>query len=504
LKNINIIEISNYLDNIKKYAYKDIAHIQNNVLNKNPYTSNFIQNCLQQKKLKKPNKLFLFRKIILFYIKNLAIFGSYTISYAIFKLIGIKSKINFNKDIYLIDTFFLVNKIIENNSFKDQYFTGIYEILTRSGKDFAFLPRVYGIEKNPFKLIQLLRILKNDNQSKYLFEYELLTLYDILKILFFIFKYPFKQFELLQKEVSDLDKNFNYELFCSLPNTSFEAYVRYLVGKKIAKRFAGNLFIVSWQEFQNLEKSFYRSIRESNNNIFIYGCEFLIKYENYLSMHITDVDVELNITPHQTLLNGKYNYSRSSKHNFKHGVSLRYKNIFRDFNYNDHDGSFLALLGYDVKESQNLLNTVNSIEDLTIKLHPTTIEDQFSLFNKSKSKSKSKWKYTYINLYNLFDKTSIVFAPTMTGTALEAVASGVSVIIIADKDKFAVNPLVNYGQSKIWDIVNDDKELIEKVNILMKYRKNNVEEITLISKWYRDNFFIEPNEKNIIKAFDLC
>ena len=49
-----------------------------------------------------------------------------------------------------------------------------------------------------------------------------------------------------------------------------------------------------------------------------------------------------------------------------------------------------------------------------------------------------------------------------------------------------------------------DKELIEKVNILMKYRKNNVEEITLISKWYRDNFFIEPNEKNIIKAFDLC
>ena len=27
------------MDNIKKYAYKDIAHIQNNVLNKNPYTN---------------------------------------------------------------------------------------------------------------------------------------------------------------------------------------------------------------------------------------------------------------------------------------------------------------------------------------------------------------------------------------------------------------------------------------------------------------------------------
>ena len=60
----------------------------------------------------------------------------------------------------------------------------------------------------------------------------------------------------------------------------------------------------------------------------IYGCEFSIKYEQYLSMHITDVDVDLLVTPHKTLLNGRYNYSDSSKHNFQNGASLRYKNIF--------------------------------------------------------------------------------------------------------------------------------------------------------------------------------
>ena len=499
MKNITLIEISDYLDNIKKYAYKDVSHIQNHVLNKNPYTSNFIQNCLQQQTPQKLRKLYILRQICLFYLKTLSIFGLYVLSFIIFKVKGVKSKVDFDKDVFLIDTFFLVNQVIKNNNFEDKYFANLYEILNKFGKNFTFLPRLYGVEKNPLKLFKLMKILKKDNRYNYLFEYELLNFQDIVKIFFFIITYPIKQFKIFQNSESNFDKTFNYELFSCLPKTSFEAYVRYLVGKKLVIRFSSNLHIISWQEFQNLEKSFNRSIRESNKkNIFIYGCEFLVKYENYLSMHITDVDVDLNITPHQTLLNGKYNYSHSSKHNFKEGVSLRYKNIFRDFNYNYDVGNFLVLLGMDVKDSNILLSKVNSIDNLLIKIHPATNINQF-IDNK-----KSTWKYTDKNLYNLFDKTSIVFVPTMTGTALEAVASGVSVIVISDSDKFLVNPLINFGQSKIWDIATNTNELIEKVNILMMYRKDNKKEVMLISQWYRDNFFIEPNEKNIIKAFDIC
>ena len=338
MKNITLIEISDYLDNIKKYAYKDVSHIQNHVLNKNPYTSNFIQNCLQQQTPQKLRKLYILRQICLFYLKTLSIFGLYVLSFIIFKVKGVKSKVDFDKDVCLIDTFFLVNQVIKNNNFEDKYFANLYEILNKFGKNFTFLPRLYGVEKNPLKLFKLMKILKKDNRYNYLFEYELLNFQDIVKIFFFIITYPIKQFKIFQNSESNFDKTFNYELFSCLPKTSFEAYVRYLVGKKLVIKFSSNLHIISWQEFQNLEKSFNRSIRESNNkNILIYGCEFLVKYENYLSMHITDVDVDLNITPHQTLLNGKYNYSHSSKHNFKEGVSLRYKNIFRDFNYNYND-----------------------------------------------------------------------------------------------------------------------------------------------------------------------
>ena len=328
MKNKKLIEISNYLDRIKKYAYKDIAHIENQVLSKNPYASKFIQNSLSDKPLIKPSKLFLSKQIFLYYAKNFVIFFLYLVCYTFFNLLGRKSKINYRKDIYLIDIFFNVDNIIKDGSFNDSYFIGLYKVLRNNNKEYVFLPRLYGIEKNPLKFFKLLKILNHDKKNLYLFEYELLNLLDILRILVFILKYPIKQFELLQKENSSLDKNFNYELFNCLPNTLFRSYARYLVGKKISKLFTGNLIIISWQEFQNLEKAFYRAIRESNTKAKVYGCEFVIKMEGYLSLHITDMDVDLLVTPHTTLMNGKYNYSDSSKHNFQNGVSLRYNNIF--------------------------------------------------------------------------------------------------------------------------------------------------------------------------------
>jgi hypothetical protein len=309
--------------------------------------------------------------------------------------------------------------------------------------------------------------------------------------------YPIKQFELIQQENSNLDKLFNYELFNSLPDTSFEAYIRYLVGKNVSNRLSSDSKVISWQEFQNLEKTFYRAIRESNNKIIIHGCEFLIKYEVYLSMHITDVDVDLLITPHKTLLNGKYNYSNSNKHNFKNGVSLRYKDIFRFVDDYNVETTLLVLLGYDVIESQNLLKTIEYVDSLKIKLHPTTNEKLFDSYK------KVYWNYVYGDLYELFKKTNIVFVPPMSGTALEAVACGISVIIIASADKLTVNPLVNFGHRKIWDIVFEKKELKVKMNALLEFRKNNPQEINLISNWYKNNFFIEPTEENISKMFEL-
>ena len=126
-----------------------------------------------------------------------------------------------------------------------------------------------------------------------------------------------------------------------------------------------------------------------------------------------------------------------------------------------------------------------------------TNEQQFNFYN------KSNWDVIYDNLYDLFKKTNIVITTT-SGTALESVACGISVIMIASSETFVINPLVDYGKGKIWDIVYNEEGFMEKVNSLLVYSKDNPEEIDSISNWYRDNFFIEPTEINISKAFELC
>ena len=63
---------------------------------------------------------------------------------------------------------------------------------------------------------------------------------------------------------------------------------------------------------------------------------------------------------------------------------------------------------------------------------------------------------------------------------------GISVIIISSSNSLTVNPLVNFGYGKIWDIVFDGTELNGKVNALLEYKKNNPDEIYSISKWYKD------------------
>jgi hypothetical protein len=214
-------------------------------------------------------------------------------------------------------------------------------------------------------------------------------------------------------------------------------------------------------------------------------------------MHITDVDYELGITPHATLLSGKYNYNLSKKQEYKNGVSLRYKGIF-DFSGIKKDANkIVALLTYEITESKRLLSLISDIEKVHVKIHPATKKVEFS------KSMKKKWEFIDTNIYDLFSNTKIIFVASMSGTALEAVSCGVSVVIIGSDDNITANPLVNFGKGKIWDIALNKNDAKKLYNALIEYRKNNINEILKIASWYRENFFIEPTEENIVKAFEL-
>jgi len=74
---------------------------------------------------------------------------------------------------------------------------------------------------------------------------------------------------------------------------------------------------------------------------------------------------------------------------------------------------------------------------------------------------------------------------------------------IIGQDNITANPLVEYGQGKIWEMAFSKNDVEKHYNKLIKYRNEHPKEVKKIANWYKENFFIEPTEENIIKAFNL-
>ena len=142
-----------------------------------------------------------------------------------------------------------------------------------------------------------------------------------------------------------------------------------------------------------------------------------------------------------------------------------------------------------------MLKSVASFDNVLFKNHPAIDISKYGKLNDN---------ITIVNdnIYELFNNTSLVIG-TASGTSVEAVACGVSVIIIASQDNLTANPLVDYGKGKIWDIAFSKGDIKELYNNLVEYRENNIGEIQEIASWYKDNFFIKPTEENIVRAFEL-
>lgn len=482
-----------YIKNIKENMVVDIFSIINTTLICNPYNTSFPKKFFLQK-FRKQNKIFLFIKSSFkFYIKQFYFLSSYLIAFILFK-IYYKKKIIESKNYIFIDVFFLVDRISKDNKFNETYFNGLYNVLNKYGQDYVFLPRLYGINKNPFKMINFFKIINKDKRN-FLFEFELLSLSDFISILYMILVYPFKTLRLLQKNGINEDKIFNNELVNDIKTLDFNAFSRYVYGQNIAKVGTKTNRIYSWSEFQVIERSFNYAIRK-NSDIKIYACQFFINNEIYFNSYIEDIDYINKTSSHEVLVNGKHFLKDTSELNYLIGISLRYKNIF---SYQQAlNGSNIVLLGsYIEDDTKYMLNCVKEFDKISFKNHPTVD------INNIKDEIGTNIELVEDNMYDLFKNASVVIGTAFSGTSVEAVACGVSVIIIASQNNLTGNPLIEHGKGKIWDIAFSKDEVNKLYHKLTEYRKNNIEEIQSIASWYKSNFFVEPTEKNIIKAFEL-
>lgn len=479
-----------YIDSVKKNSSWDIYTVINPTLIKNPHTSDFPKNYFTYM-VKFSNAIVNFIKnIIKFYIKSWYLFISYFIAFILYKIYFKKQRKSELK--IIIDTFGLVDKINKENVFNENYFSGIYEVFKEFDTQYAILLRLYGVGKNPFKLINFFSIINQDSRD-FIFEYEFLKLSDFALLFVLMVLYPFKTLRLLQKEKTIENTIFNNALIEDIKYFSFDSLTRYIFGKNLAK-IKSIKKIYSWSEFQVIERSFNYGIRNINNSIKLVACQLCIASETEFNMQVDDLDYKILSSPHEVLVNGKYYVLDRQKVEYNTGVSLRYKSIF-DFKGVKEEKNILLLGSYIGRETECMLRGTQDFENIVFKNHPAVNIKKFGALPKNIITSNE-------NIYKLFESVKVVIT-TGSGTAVEAVACGISVIIVASVDNLTANPLVEYGKGKIWDIAFESSDVINIYKKLMGFRMNNKDEIQEISGWYKDNFFVEPTRKNIVKIFEI-
>lgn len=479
-----------YIDTIKRNAPWDIYTIINPTLIKNPYASAFPKRYFTNELVNKNQYLSFISNLFFFYIKNIYFILSYAISFIMYKIYYKKER---NKPINtLIDIFGLIDNINRDNHFQENYFKEAYDVFEQYKEPYTILLRLYGANKNPFKLIKFFKII-NQDPREFIFEYELLRWTDFITLIKLVFLYPLKTHRLLQKQYSHNDEIFNQALLDDLRFFRFDSLTRYIVGINLTK--IGTLKrIFSWSEFQVIERSFNFGIRKNNSNIKLTACQFYLNYETYFNTYVDDIDNEMLSAPHEILVNGKYYLLNRNQVQYKNGVSLRYKDIFT-FDRSEKGKNILLLGSYQELDTKHMLKVLSSFGKVLFKNHPAVSIDNLG-------KLPNNIFLVHENIYELFKSTSIVIG-TASGSAVEAVACGISVIIIASQDNLTANPLVEYGKGKIWDIAFTENDVQLLYNNLLLYRKNNIYEIFEIASWYKEKFFIEPTEENIVKAFAL-
>lgn len=497
-------EAFDFLSLINQSAYKNIYLLSNEVLSKNPFASSFLDKFLKEESPNRLNIFAIFYRLLTYYAKSFVCFLIYLSFFAVFYLSKLRYAVRpASKELLLIDTYFLMNKIEKAGVYDDLYFIGLKDVLEKLGKNYAYLPVFYAT-RNPVRLFKAFRILKK-NKMPTLTEYQLLSLSDLFRILYFILRYPIDLlvFSWNIKEDTYRGKLLKTELIDSLKFVTFLKFSRYLQGRKIASLPYKNVKVISWFENQAIDKNLYRGLREVGGNVKIYGSQPFVYAKSFLNVLPDENEARFGIVPDKITVSGTYFIPKNTSLNFVVGPSFRYKKIFTTEIDRKIQKNIVVLMPYFVDDVENILGLLNKPSlinrSFTIKTHPSMPVQRFNKL------LPAGVEVTEMDTYELF-KTAKIMISSESGSLVEAASLGIPVISIKSNKRLNHNPLPIYGKGIIWDEVGNVEELnatITKFEDILSDEDKCIR-MGAIAQEYKRMFFCDPTDENIIGAYDLA
>jgi len=287
-----LAEAFSLLSQVNREAYNNIMLLSNQVLSKNTVTNNFLPRFLQGQAATKVSTGALLLKLTRYYFYSFKDYASYLKE--IFQYLLNNAAFRPRRDkknLIIIDTFFLLDKIIREGRLIDRHFSGLAELLERKGLHFVYLPIFDGMKRG-FSFLMALKIL-NEQKIPVIYEYQMLTLTDLLRIIYFILLYPFYVLRLayrtgLRRREGELLK---HELLDTLDQPVFRNFSRYLQGRNICRLPYEKVQVISWYENQALHKNLYKGLRSNPAKVKIYGAQLFLYSSNLLNINPDENDM---------------------------------------------------------------------------------------------------------------------------------------------------------------------------------------------------------------------
>jgi hypothetical protein len=497
-ENSKIKKLYKYLSSMSCKAYSDPRLISNDILCKQDSHGLILEAYLSGKIPKKVTFPFAVKKILLYFSKNLVAFLLYLVTAIAHRLS--KQVFHFPKKdgLLIVDTYFVARMIIERGQFVDIFFTGLEDALTRKKNNYVYVPRLVGT-MNALKWFGVFRILKK-NHEPVLIEFQLLEFSDYLKIIQFIFLYPFSVFRFTKTlGATEEDRILCNGLWQRFDNVAFHGYVRFLLGRRLSFLKNDRIKCLSWYENQTLDKNFYRGLRSTSRRIDIIGAQLFVRPHGYLNIITDELESSFDVIPGRILVNGQ-GYSFVSEYaQVEVGPSLRNGHLF-GANINPSEGdNILVLMPAWEKVVRYILEVIDKVDwpiPVEIKFHPSADR---KLYEHSLSK---RFSVTEKSLPDLFMKAKMVVGRG-SGSQLEAAALGIPVFDLLNPDEFSHCCMPEMGRGVLWDQAINADDVARIVSQFQKTLRVDPSRLREEGARIRSCYFSEPTDELIEKMLGL-
>jgi hypothetical protein len=491
-------KLYNYFSEVGKNAYHDKFLLSNSVFAKSDLPLPALDGYLEGKEAKRVSFLFCLEKLLRYFFKS---FGWLVVSWAqglAHRFSRQKFTPETTKPLTLIDIFLVPEQIVRSGDLSDRFFPGLEAKLKTKGISYAYVPKFFR-SNNPMLYFRMFRQVKEKGRPM-LSCFQLLGLFDYLKMFMFVPSYPLRVFrQIRQLGESQEDKLLRFFLWDTMDHIAVKNYTRLLFGQHISKIAVPAIKCISWYENQPQDKNFYKGLRATPGKVKIYGAQLYLWPATLLNLHVDEGEIDFGLVPDRILVNGTHYLQKEGGVDFKIGPAMRYSRLFKTKVSAKDKTALLVLLPffeYEIDEILKMVKEAGFSVEVFVKFHPATEKEKYM------QRLEGKMQMTDDDIYTLFNRVGCVIGQS-TGALVEATSLGIPVININTGHGMSHDYLPEFGRGIIWQNASNGTEIVKWVNIFSDLLKTKSDLIHAVAKKHKAMFFCEPTSEKIDEAFEL-